>query len=83
MEIKNFLTDKKILFLSVQTFNLEVEIKNKLQELGAQVIFFDERPANNNLIKGLIRLKRSLVQKRIDTHYKKILLFSALRKRTK
>lgn len=76
MILKNILTDKKILFLSVQTFNLEVEIKNKLQELGAQVIFFDERPANNNLIKGLIRLKRSLVQKRIDTHYKNILLFS-------
>jgi hypothetical protein len=76
MGLKNILTDKKILFLSVQTFNLEVEIKNKLQDLGAQVIFFDERPANNNLIKGLIRLKRSLVQKRIDSYYKKILLFS-------
>jgi hypothetical protein len=76
MALNFFLLDKKILFLSVQTFNLEVEIKNKLQELGAQVIFYDERPANNNLIKGIIRLKRSLVQKRIDAHYKKILLFS-------
>ncbi len=76
MTLKTFLTDKKILFLSVQTFNLEVEIKNKLQELGAQVIFYDERPANNNFIKGVIRLKRSLVQKRINAHYKKILVFS-------
>jgi len=76
MELRERLSNKKILLLSVQTFNLEIEIKNKLEELGAQVTFYDERPANNNLIKGIIRLKRSLVQKRIDAYYKKILLFS-------
>ncbi len=74
MVLKKCLTDKKILFLSVQTFNLEVKIKNKLQELGAEVIYYDERPANSNLIKGIIRLKRSLVHKRINAYYKKILL---------
>jgi hypothetical protein len=74
MILKNYLTDKKILFLSVQTFNLEIEIKNKLEELGAKVYYYDERPANNNFIKGLIRIKRSLIQKRIDSYYNKILL---------
>ena len=73
MVLKEYLANKKILFLSVQTFNLEVEIKNKLEELGAQVTYYDERPANNNFIKGIIRLKRGLVQKRIDTYYKEIL----------
>lgn len=73
MYIKERFKDKKILFFSVQTFNLEVEIKNKLEELGAKVIYYDERPANNNLIKGIIRIKRSLVQKRIDAYYRKIL----------
>jgi hypothetical protein len=77
MVLKENLTNKKILFISVQTFNLEVEIKNKLEELGAQVTYYDERPANNNFIKGIIRLKRSLVQKRIDAYYKKILLVAA------
>ena len=37
MLLKEHLSNKKILFLSVQTFNLEVEIKNKLEELGAEV----------------------------------------------
>jgi hypothetical protein len=74
MVLKEHLANKKILFLSVRTFNLEVEIKNKLEELGAQVTYYDERPANNNFIKGIIRLRRSLVQKRIDDYYKKILL---------
>lgn len=77
MVLKKQLANKKILFLSVQTFNLEVEIKNKLEELGAQVTYYDERPANNNFIKGIIRLKRSLVQKRIDAYYKKILFDTA------
>ena len=51
MLLKEHLSNRKILFLSVQTFNLEVEIKNKLQEFGAQVTYYDERPANNNFIK--------------------------------
>ena len=73
MILKQHFAKKKILFLSVQTFNLEVEIKNKLEELGADVTYYDERPANNNFIKGIIRLNRSIVQKRIDHYYKKIL----------
>ena len=38
MNLKNYLTDKKILFLSVQTFNLEIEIKNKLENYGRKRI---------------------------------------------
>lgn len=68
------LKQKNILFFSVQTFNLEVEIKNKLEELGACVTYFDERPANNNFIKGILRIKRNLVQIRINKYYEKILI---------
>lgn len=68
------LTGKKILFLSVQTFNLENEIKSKLEQLGAIVTYYDERPANNNLIKGLLRLKKSLLQNKIVEYYSQILL---------
>ena len=74
MEANKYFANKKILFFSVRTFNLEVEIKSKLEELGAQVIYYDERPANNNFIKGIIRIKRSLIQKKIDEYYKKILI---------
>jgi hypothetical protein len=80
MSLEENLKDKKILFFSVQTFNLEVEIKNKLEELGAIVTYYDERPANSSIIKGIIRLKRSLVQKRIDRYYNTILASSAKNK---
>jgi hypothetical protein len=67
------LIDKNILFFSIQTFGLEIEIKNKLEQLGAHVTFFDERPANNNFVKGIIRLKPSLMRTFINSYYRKIL----------
>ena len=67
------LKNKKILYISVKTFNYELEIANKLRGLGAKVDYFDERPSNSLLTKGIIRLKRSLIQKKIDTYYKSIL----------
>ena len=73
MELKEKISGKKVLFFSVQTFNLEIEIKRKMEEIGAVVTYYDERPANNNFTKGIIRLKRSLYQKKIDAYYKKIL----------
>ncbi|HEY6142139.1 MAG TPA: hypothetical protein VIV55_01745 [Flavobacterium sp.] len=74
MIIEEVLKNKNILFFSVQTFNLEKEIVKKLTELGANVDYYDERPLNNNLTKGIIRLKRSLVQNIINKYYNKILL---------
>lgn len=71
--IENELKGKKILFFSVQTFNLEKNIIEKLQELGAIVTYYDERPSNSNFTKGIIRLKRSLYQHKIDDYYKDIL----------
>jgi hypothetical protein len=73
MDLNKYFKDKSILFLSVKTFNLEVEIINKLEGNGARVTYYDERPANNNMIKGIIRLKRSLIQKKIDAYYREIL----------
>ncbi|MEP6803978.1 MAG: hypothetical protein ABI892_05620 [Flavobacterium sp.] len=73
MIIEEVLKNKKVLFFSVQTFNLEKEIIKKLEELGANVDYYDERPSNNNFTKGIIRLKRNLLQVIIDKYYSKIL----------
>jgi hypothetical protein len=67
------LNNKKILFISVQTFNYEKEIAVKLKSLGADVDYYDERPANSIFAKGIIRLKRSLYQNSINRYYNKIL----------
>lgn len=69
----DLLKDKYILFFSVQFFNFEIEIKKTLEKYGAKVIYYDERPSNSNISKGIIRIKRDLLQKKINQHYNKIL----------
>ena len=73
MNLSDKLKGKKILFICVQTFNLEKEIIKKLQQHGAIVTYYDERPANNNFIKGIIRINRNLLRTKINNHYKNIL----------
>jgi len=73
MTLENKISGKKILFFSVQTFNLEKAIHSKLEELGAHVSYYDERPSNSNFTKGIIRLQRRLYQKKIDSYYMSIL----------
>lgn len=67
------LKDKKILFLTANFFNYEIEIINRLKDFGAEVDFFNERPSDSILTKGIIRVKSSLYQNKIDKYYKEIL----------
>jgi hypothetical protein len=50
-----------------------VAIAKKLQELGADVMQFDERPKNNFLTKALIRIDRKIIKRTITQYYKNIL----------
>lgn len=61
--------NKKILFFAPSFFNYEVEIKNKLINLGAEVDFYDERMNPTNLEKVIIRLKKDLLLKKIKKYY--------------
>lgn len=67
------LKGKKILFLTANFFNYEVEIIKRLKEFGAEVDFFNERPSDSVFTKGIIRVNSSLYQSKIDNYYKKIL----------
>lgn len=71
--IKNEFKDKKILFFAPSFFNYEIEIKNKLINLGAKVDFYDERMEPTNLEKVIIRLKKDLLLKKIKNYYHKII----------
>ena len=67
------LSGKRILFFAPKFFGYEVAIANKLQELGANVMQFDERPKNNFLTKALIRIDRNIIKRTITQYYKNIL----------
>ena len=64
---------QKILFLSPNFFGYEKAIQKRLEEFGGTVDFFNERPSDSVLSKGIIRVKSSLYQKKIDQYYRKIL----------
>lgn len=67
------LKGKKILFLSVSFFKYEKAIAKRLTELGAEVDFYDERPSNSNLSKGIIRLNKRFYHLKITQYYNRIL----------
>lgn len=66
------LKDKKILFISASFFNYEKAIISKMKELGASVDFFDERPSNTALTKGLIRINPKFLEQKTNAYYQKI-----------
>jgi hypothetical protein len=73
MTIEEKLKGKRVLFLSVRTFSYEKIIAEQLRKFGAEVDYFDERPNNSIFAKGVIRLKKTLYQQKINAYYKGIL----------
>ncbi|MGK6352544.1 hypothetical protein [Parapedobacter sp. DT-150] len=64
---------KNVLFFLARTFGLEEQIGKKLESLGASVTFYDERLKDSTFTKGIIRLRKELYQKKINTYYRNIL----------
>lgn len=68
------LKNKRILFISPEFFNYEKHITLELVSKGAMVDFYNERPSNSILTKGLIRVNKNLIKKKIDAYYHEILI---------
>lgn len=64
---------KKILLIAPKFFNYEIEIKNKLTELGAEVDYYDERMNPTNLEKIIIRLNKKIIHRKIKKYYNQII----------
>lgn len=67
------LAGKSVLFFCPKFFGYEKEILSKLQDFGAQVDAYDERPENNFITKASIRVNKNLVKSRIEKYYNSIL----------
>lgn len=67
------LENKNILLLCVKLFNYENIIRNKLIEQKANVHYYDERPNNSVLAKGIIRVRKSFYNRTIKKYYQGIL----------
>ena len=67
------LSGKTVLLLAPKFFGYELEIKKELENLGARVIYFDERPKNDFFTKVFIRLNlKYFISKKIKEYYQDI-----------
>lgn len=67
------LKDQDILFISANFFGYEKEISQRLRQLGSVVDFYNERPSDSLLSKGIIRVNGRLLKNKINAYYQKIL----------
>ena len=67
------LNGKTILLFCPTFFKYEQNIKSALEELGAVVYWFDDRPSNDFFSKLIIRFNRNLLSRRIDHYYSEII----------
>ena len=68
------LKGKKVLLIAAKLFNYDNEIYQELQNQGALVTQYDQRPANDFLTKVFIRLNLKLfIKKKIDNYYSNII----------
>jgi hypothetical protein len=67
------LKDKHIAVVSVKSFNFEGLIVSGLQDLGAKVQWFDERPSNSTFSKVVLRVQPKLLSRAVKKHYQSIL----------
>ena len=59
--MENSLKGKKILFFYTPFFSYEKDIIKELEEKGAEVWSFNERPSDNVFLRILIRLNKNLI----------------------
>lgn len=64
---------KHILFFSPKAFGYEIAIKERLESLGASVVYYDDRPSNGFWGKAILRLSKRSMAMVIKRYYIKIL----------
>ncbi|MEC5395495.1 hypothetical protein [Bergeyella sp. RCAD1439] len=64
---------QRLLVVAVRFFDYEQAVVRRLRERGAEVDFYDDRPSNSVVVKGLIRFDRRLLHWQIRRYYRRLL----------
>ena len=67
------LKNKNILFFCPSFFGYELKIKDKMEEMGATVDFYDERSISKSYEKALLKINPDLFTKKSESYYLGIL----------
>ena len=63
----------KILFIGTSFFNIENKIIKSFENNGYEVDYYNDRPSNASIIKGLIKVNKKISRPINDMYFQKIL----------
>lgn len=69
----NVLSKPKILFIGTSFFNIENKIIKSFENNGYEVDYYNDRPSNASIIKGLIKVNKKISRPINDMYFQKIL----------
>jgi len=67
------LNNKRVLFLCPYFFGYDKYIKEAIEQQGATVDYFDERPSNSTLTKALLRINPNIIKRKIKKYHNDII----------
>lgn len=66
--------NKKVLYIGTPFFNYYKKIISEFEEQGYSVDYYDDRPSENSFMKGIIKIRKSLMSSIIKKYFDKIML---------
>ncbi|MCL1794422.1 MAG: hypothetical protein FWG34_11205 [Oscillospiraceae bacterium] len=64
---------KKLLYIGAPMVNYHTEIISEFENQGYAVDFYDDRPSQNSFLKGIIKIKKTLVNTLIEKYFEHII----------
>lgn len=67
------MSKKRILYIGTPIFNYHEKIIAEFEAQGYSVDFFNDRPSENSFVKGIIKIRKNLMNSLIQNYFNKIL----------
>lgn len=67
------MNSKKVLYIGTPIFNYHKKIISEFEVRGYSVDYYNDRPSENSFVKGIIKIKKSLVNSLIQKYFEKII----------
>jgi len=67
------MSDKRVLYIGTPIFNYHKKIIAEFEEQGYTVDYYDDRPSKSSLVKGIIKIRRTMMSSLIQKYFYSIM----------
>jgi hypothetical protein len=67
------MNNKKVLYIGTPIFNYHKKIVSEFEEQGYSVDYYNDRPSESSFVKGIIKIRKSLMRSLIQRYFDKIM----------